>query len=47
MLYPLSYEGLASRLPSVPGKYWSAGLGWLPRSERLCRICAACREAAS
>jgi len=32
--YPLRYEGLACTLPSMPGKSWSVGSGWLPRSRR-------------
>jgi hypothetical protein len=42
MLYPLSYEGLAVCLPSMPGKSWFVRLGWPPCPRRfvphLCRM---------
>jgi hypothetical protein len=45
MLYPLSYEGLPVHLPSVWVLFGPLGSGWLPLSDGLCRICAACRVA--
>src|SRR5918998_5206347 len=36
MLYPLSYEGLIMRLPSMPASIGPWDRGWLPRSPTVC-----------
>ena len=36
MLYPLSYEGLTMRLPSMPASVGPWDRGWLPRSPTVC-----------
>jgi hypothetical protein len=36
MLYPLSYEGLIMRLPSMPASVGPWDRGWLPRSPTVC-----------
>jgi hypothetical protein len=41
MLYPLSYRGPSLYLPSMPGESRFSDSGWLPRSDGLCRACAA------